>query len=186
MRSGRRVWAGEHPQNRAKQVTTDSALAKVAKDYRLGAIDSVEPVRDAGHVPIDAPVRNVCEPYQKAVELGLRRGRNTRGIWQDLVSDCSFSTSYVQRFVRQVPATAPAAKPRFVSNPRGRPHEADTASNFPAAVTSRSGRNPHRYALRRYPSPARPDGRVRILSVRSLIKKCGAAAVDELPLLIID
>jgi len=102
MRSGRRVWAGEHPQNRAKQVTTDSALAKVAKDYRLGAIDSVEPVRDAGHVPIDAPVRNVCEPYQKAVELGLRRGRNTRGIWQDLVSDCSFSSSYVQRFVRQV------------------------------------------------------------------------------------
>jgi hypothetical protein len=45
-----------------------------------------------------------CEPYREAIELGLSRGRNAKAIWQDLVSEYSFASSYqsVQRFVRKL------------------------------------------------------------------------------------
>jgi hypothetical protein len=46
---------------------------------------------------------SACEPYREAIDLGLSRGRNARAIWQDLVSECGFASSYqsVQRFVRK-------------------------------------------------------------------------------------
>ena len=50
-----------------------------------------------------SPRASACEPYQEAIELGLSRGRNARAIWQDLVSEYGFASSYnsVKRFVRQ-------------------------------------------------------------------------------------
>ena len=50
-----------------------------------------------------SPRASACEPYQEAIELGLSRGRNARAIWQDLVSEYGFASSYqsVQRFVRK-------------------------------------------------------------------------------------
>jgi transposase len=49
------------------------------------------------------PGPSACEPYSDAIELGLSRGRNARAIWQDLVSEYGFASSYqsVQRFVRK-------------------------------------------------------------------------------------
>jgi len=49
------------------------------------------------------PGPSACEPYREAIDLGLSRGRNARAIWQDLVSECGFASSYqsVQRFVRK-------------------------------------------------------------------------------------
>jgi len=46
---------------------------------------------------------SACEPYREAIDLGLNRGRNARAIWQDLVSEYGFASSYqsVQRFVRK-------------------------------------------------------------------------------------
>jgi hypothetical protein len=46
---------------------------------------------------------SACEMYREAIDLGLSRGRNARAIWQDLVSECGFASSYqsVQRFVRK-------------------------------------------------------------------------------------
>ncbi|HEY1578782.1 MAG TPA: IS21 family transposase [Terracidiphilus sp.] len=46
---------------------------------------------------------SACEPYREAIDLGLSRGRNAMGIWQDLVSEYGFASSYqsVQRFVRK-------------------------------------------------------------------------------------
>jgi transposase len=46
---------------------------------------------------------SACEPYREAIDLGLSRGRNARAIWQDLVSEYGFASSYqsVQRFVRK-------------------------------------------------------------------------------------
>ena len=45
-----------------------------------------------------------CEPFREAIELGLRRGRNAMGIWQDIVTDHGFSGGYntVKRFVRKL------------------------------------------------------------------------------------
>ena len=46
---------------------------------------------------------SACEPYREAIDLGISRGRNAMAIWQDLVSEYSFASSYqsVQRFVRK-------------------------------------------------------------------------------------
>src|SRR5271165_1144061 len=46
---------------------------------------------------------SACEPYREAIDLGLSRGRNARAIWQDLVDEYGFASSYqsVQRFVRK-------------------------------------------------------------------------------------
>jgi transposase len=46
---------------------------------------------------------SACEPYRETIDLGLGRGRNARAIWQDLVSEYGFASSYqsVQRFVRK-------------------------------------------------------------------------------------
>jgi hypothetical protein len=49
------------------------------------------------------PGPSACEPHREAIDLGLSRGRNARAIWQDLVSEYGFASSYqsVQRFVRK-------------------------------------------------------------------------------------
>ena len=46
---------------------------------------------------------SACEPYREAIDVGISRGRNAMAIWQDLVSECGFASSYqsVQRFVRK-------------------------------------------------------------------------------------
>jgi len=46
---------------------------------------------------------SACEPYREVIDLGLNRGRNAMAIWQDLVSEYGFASSYqsVQRFVRK-------------------------------------------------------------------------------------
>jgi transposase len=46
---------------------------------------------------------SACEPYREAIDLGISRGRNAMAIWQDLVSEYDFASSYqsVQRFVRK-------------------------------------------------------------------------------------
>ncbi len=50
-----------------------------------------------------APSPSACEPYREAIDLGISRGRNAMAIWQDLVSEYGFASSYqsVQRFVRK-------------------------------------------------------------------------------------
>ena len=47
---------------------------------------------------------SACEPYRELIEQGLGRGRNAKAIWQDLVSDHGFPSSYqaVKRFVRKL------------------------------------------------------------------------------------
>jgi transposase len=51
-----------------------------------------------------SPNASACEAYREAIELGLSRGRNAMAIWQDLVDEFSFASSYqsVQRFVRNL------------------------------------------------------------------------------------
>jgi len=49
------------------------------------------------------PSASACEPFQEAIDLGLSRGRNAMAIWQDLVSDYGFTSSYqsVKRYVQK-------------------------------------------------------------------------------------
>ncbi len=63
---------------------------------------------------------SACEPYREAIDLGLSRGRNAMAIWQDLVSEYGFASSYqsVQRFVRKRRGTqTPEARVVIVTAP---------------------------------------------------------------------
>ena len=66
------------------------------------------------------PSPSACEPYREAIDLGLSRGRNAMAIWQDLVSEYGFASSYqsVQRFVRKRRGTqTPEARVVIVTAP---------------------------------------------------------------------
>jgi hypothetical protein len=49
-------------------------------------------------------VRSTCEAHRELIEQGLSLGRNSKAIWQDLVSDHGFAGGYqaVKRFVRKL------------------------------------------------------------------------------------
>src|SRR6516162_1340231 len=101
--SGR--WGRRPPAKPANEVTTDSEAAKpaneVTTDSGLPACSEPQTEQPAG--PTRSPTASACEPYREAIELGLSRGRNAMAIWQDLVSEYGFASSYnsVKRFVRQ-------------------------------------------------------------------------------------
>ncbi len=101
-----RGWGRQAPAKPAKQVITDSATAKPAKEVITdsGAIDFAEPESRRWVAADRSPRASACEAHREAIELGLSRGRNARAIWQDLVSESGFSSSYqsVQRFVRKL------------------------------------------------------------------------------------
>jgi hypothetical protein len=70
--------------------------------------------------PKRSPSASACEAYREAIELGLARGRNAMAIWQDLVSDCGFTSSYqsVKRFVGKLRgAQSPEARVVIVTAP---------------------------------------------------------------------
>ena len=70
--------------------------------------------------PQRSPSASACTAYREAIELGLRRGRNAVAIWQDLVDEYGFASSYqsVQRFVRKLRGTqAPEARVVIVTAP---------------------------------------------------------------------
>ena len=83
----------------ANQVITD--LNPSPRD-EVGAL-APETGQGQAASPQPSPRASACEPYHDAIELGLSRGRNARAIWQDLVSEYGFASSYqsVQRFVRK-------------------------------------------------------------------------------------
>jgi transposase len=70
--------------------------------------------------PERSPRASASAPYQEAIERGLSRGRNARAIWQDLVSEYGFTSSYqsVQRFVRRLQGSqTPQARVVIVTAP---------------------------------------------------------------------
>jgi len=89
----------------ANGVTTDSdgPESKPANEVTTDFIRQI-PVKEPLQLPKPDPSASVCEPYRDMIEVGLSRGRNAMAIWQDLVSEYSFSGAYetVKRFVRKL------------------------------------------------------------------------------------
>src|SRR5262249_18426915 len=75
-----RFWGKRIPPKAANEVTPDFNAAFSAKPT----------------------VRSTCEAYRELIEQSLALGRNSKAIWQDLVSDHCFAGSYqaVKRYVR--------------------------------------------------------------------------------------
>ena len=98
-------WGRRPPAKPANQTTTDSELAKPANEVTTdsGLRVSSERQTEQPASPTRSPTASACEAYRETIELGLSRGRNAMAIWQDLVSEYGFASSYnsVKRFVRQ-------------------------------------------------------------------------------------
>src|SRR5271166_7016393 len=96
--------ATSKPANENEVITDSAVIADLNPSQRdeVGAL-APEPGRGQAASPQPSPRASACEPYREAIELGLSRGRNARAIWQDLVCEYGFASSYrsVQRFVRK-------------------------------------------------------------------------------------
>lgn len=113
------------PAKPAIEVTTDSTLAKPASRADEATTNPEPPkpasctdelTTDSGGAsaggaavesapqPGRSPSASVCEVYREAIESGISKGRNAKGIWQDLVDRCGFAGGYqsVKRFVRKL------------------------------------------------------------------------------------
>jgi hypothetical protein len=90
-----RFWGKRIPAKPANEVTPDSCGSKPANE--------VTPDFNAAFSPKPA-IRSACEPYRELIEQGLALGRNSKAMWQDLVSEHGFAGSYqtVKRFVRKL------------------------------------------------------------------------------------
>lgn len=77
-------------------------------------------VPSASTAPNRTSCSSACEPHRETIELALARGRNARAIWQDLVSEIGFVSSYesVKRFVAKLRGTqSPEARAVIVAAP---------------------------------------------------------------------
>ena len=77
------------------------AKAKAAKETSTDSRPWPRPGR--------SPQASACEPYREWLEQGVGRGRTAMALWQDLVDDHGFTSSYasVKRFVAKLRAEAP-------------------------------------------------------------------------------
>jgi transposase len=110
-----------NPENpSAKEKANSKPANEVITDSEV--ITDLQPTqRDEVGAFSSLPTRtSACTTYREAVELGLSRGRNAMAIWQDLVSEYGFRSSYqsVQRFVRKLRGThTPEARVVIVTPP---------------------------------------------------------------------
>ena len=99
------AWGRSMPAKPANEVTPDLQASKLASrgDEVTPDSDSAKTVSAPESQPGRKPSASVCEPYQEAIELGFSKGRNAKGIWQDLVDIHGFAGDYqsVKRFVRR-------------------------------------------------------------------------------------
>ena len=119
-------WGRKPPSKAATSVTTGSARSKPAIEVITGffgptGADNSKAANEVitgflSEVTEPEPVKRrsgASEAYREMIELELSRGRNSMGIWQDLVDKHGFTSSYqsVQRFVLKLRgATSPEAR----------------------------------------------------------------------------
>ena len=74
----------------AKEVITDPTPAKPA----IEVITDFGAELSGGAQPSHSRSACASAPFRDAIELGLSRGRNAMAIWQDLVDNYGFTSSY--------------------------------------------------------------------------------------------
>ncbi len=101
---------------------------------RPGGWGRHSPAKPAINPPPDSLARkpgcgpaSSCEVYGELIELELERGRNSMGIWQDLVDSYGFGGGYqsVLRYVRKLRAIAPREARAIIETPIGEECQVD-------------------------------------------------------------
>src|SRR5215471_1235167 len=112
----------------ANEVITDSDVITQLNPFQRDEVGALSPA------PVTSPQRSAsasaCEVYREAIEWGLSRGRNAMAIWQDLVDQYSFASSYqsVQRFVRKLRGTQTPEARVVITTPPGQEAQVDYGS----------------------------------------------------------
>lgn len=100
---GRGRWGRQTASSPSREPTTDTTGAKPAIEVTTEPGGQIPQAAEIS--PADLPASaSACEPYRETIEVGLARGRNAMGIWQDLVDQHGYSGGYqtVKRFVRKL------------------------------------------------------------------------------------
>jgi transposase len=98
------AWGRSSPAKPANEVTPDPQPAKPANGAEVPPDSDATAVSPPAVTTIGSAGRSACEPHRETIELELSKGRNAKGIWQDLVDGCGFAGGYqtVKRFIRQL------------------------------------------------------------------------------------
>jgi hypothetical protein len=88
-------WKRQPGAKPAMPVTTDSGRKSFPSNRRFSK-PAMAVTTDLGPAvaPVEESLRtsaSACELYRETIQLGLSRGRNAMGIWQDLVDSCGFA-----------------------------------------------------------------------------------------------
>ena len=86
-----------NPENPPYKGKSNSQDSKPANEVISGFGVGLSGVSAKNH----SPTASACEPFREAIELGLSRGRNAMGIWQDLVADHGFHAGYDVRYTNR-------------------------------------------------------------------------------------
>jgi len=98
------AWGRSSPAKPANEVTPDPQPAKPANGAEVTPDCDATTVSPPAVTTSGSAGRSACEPHRETIELELSKGRNAKGIWQDLVDGCGFAGGYqtVKRFIRQL------------------------------------------------------------------------------------
>lgn len=98
------AWGRSSPAKPANEVTPDPQPAKPATGAEVASDSSAALAPPPPDTTSASAGRSACEPHRETIALELSKGRNAKGIWQDLVDGCAFSGGYqsVKRFIRQL------------------------------------------------------------------------------------
>ena len=109
----------------ANEVITDSEVITDLKRLQPNEVGALSSGQAAS--PQRSPRASASEIYREAIELGLRRGRNAVAIWQDLVDQNGFASSYqsAQRFVRKLHGTQTPEARVVITTPPGQEAQVD-------------------------------------------------------------
>jgi len=110
----------------ANEVITDPAVVTDLNPLKRDEVGAALSSEQAAS-PQRSPRASACTAYREAIELGLSRSRNAMAIWQDLVDQYGFTSSYqsVQRFVRKLRGTQTPEARVVITTPPGQEAQVD-------------------------------------------------------------
>jgi transposase len=129
-------WGRRSPAKPANEVSPDSVVPVERISGHPGSAGAAKPANEVAPdlaalpAPTSSPSASLCEPFQEFVELSLAKGRNAKGIWQNLVDDHGFAGGYssVKRFVRKLRGHSAMPACAVITTPPGEEGQVDYGS----------------------------------------------------------
>jgi transposase len=135
------AWGRSSPAKPANEVTPDYRPSKPANGAEVTPDSGAALVSPLAVTKNGSTGRSACEPHRETIGLELSKGRNAKGIWQDLVDDCGFAGGYqsVKRFIRQLRGESSAEACAVIETAPGEEAQVDYGSG-PMVRDSGSGK----------------------------------------------